>query len=386
MNIESLDMKVTTKQITEGEIYDSEYWKAGTTATDQLSVPKDINVLMDTTKIIVPYHAVDNAVTEKIIEEVERPDDPTCPDPVEPTSSYTVSFYNGETLLETVDVASGDSAEYTGETPTYQGENPENYVFIGWEPAPTEVHSDMDCYAQFKDITVVDDSEITDDWDTILANIENGTYLAKYSVGNYKPHDLGTEGIVNMQIVGFNVDPLADGTGNAPTTWISKEVLATDHRMNVNRTPSNTPYTEGTGSVGGWKMTEMRTYLKDNIKPLIPFNSSIKEVTKYSLGFGTNGNVLDASDRISTDDVWIPSIAETTGDNSLETNAPYYSSIYPDNNSRKKNRSGSAVIWWLRTGATSGARFNYITTSGTSAGLTPGGADQAHAIALGFCL
>ena len=126
MNTESLDMKVTTKQITEGEIYDSEYWKAGTTATDQLSVPKDINVLMDTTKIIVPYHAVDNAVTEKIIEEVERPDDPTCPDPVEPTSSYTVSFYNGETLLETVDVASGDSAEYTGETPTYQGENPEN--------------------------------------------------------------------------------------------------------------------------------------------------------------------------------------------------------------------------------------------------------------------
>ena len=65
-------------------------------------------------------------------------------------------------------------------------------------------------------------------YDTILANIENGTYLAKYSIGNYKPLDLGTEGIVNMQIVGFNVDPLADGTGNAPTTWISKEVLATE--------------------------------------------------------------------------------------------------------------------------------------------------------------
>lgn len=383
MKTESLDMKVTTKQIAEGEIFDSEYWKAGTTATDQLSVPKDIDVLMDTTKIIVPYHAVDNAVTEKTLEEVERPDDETCPDPIEPTSSYTVSFYNGETLLETVDVASGDSAEYTGETPTYQGEHPENYVFIGWEPAPTEVHSDMDCYAQFKDITVVDDSEITDDWDTILANIENGTYLAKYSVGNYKPLDLGSEGIVNMQIVGFNVDPLADGTGNAPTTWISKGVLATDHRMNVSRTPSNTPYDNGTGSIGGWKMTEMRTYLKDNIKPLIPFNSSIKEVTKYTLGFGTNGNVLPASDRISTDDVWIPSLMEITGDASFEPNAPYYSAIYPDNDSRKKYKSGSSVMWWLRSGAMSGMRFNDIGTVGTMASTN---ANQSLAIALGFCL
>lgn len=385
MKTESLDMKVTTKQITEGEIFDSVYWKAGTTATDQLSVPKDINVLMDSTKLIVPYHAVDNAVTEKTLEEVERPDDETCPDPIEPTSSYTVSFYNGETLLETVDVASGDSAEYTGETPTYQGEHPENYVFIGWEPAPTEVHSDMDCYAQFKDITVVDDSEITDDWDTILANIENGTALTKYNVGNYKPLDLGTEGIVNMQIVGFLADPLADGTGYAPTTWIAKELLATGQRMNPARTPSSAPYDEGTGGIGGWEKSEMRTYLGTTIKPLIPsnVNSNLKNVIKYSRIYNTSGTAVN--NVATTDDIWIPSSRELNFNLSdVETQGVIYSGIFTDDNSRIKAKVGSTPeIWWTRT-TNSGLKFKAVMSTGASYAVNAN--DNNPPILLGFCL
>lgn len=35
-----------------------------------------------------------------------------------------------------------------------------------------------------------------------------------------------------MQIAAKNRDTLADGSGTAPITWISKELLSTNHRMN----------------------------------------------------------------------------------------------------------------------------------------------------------
>lgn len=60
---------------------------------------------------------------------------------------YTVSFYNGETLLQTALAEYGTSAMYTGETPVYEEED---YEFIGWSPEPTRVLGDMSCYAQFK--------------------------------------------------------------------------------------------------------------------------------------------------------------------------------------------------------------------------------------------
>lgn len=61
------------------------------------------------------------------------------------TRTCTVKFYNGTTLLETVSVEEGDNAVYPGATPpsSYQG------YFMGWEPNPVSVWSDMNCYAVF---------------------------------------------------------------------------------------------------------------------------------------------------------------------------------------------------------------------------------------------
>ena len=74
--------------------------------------------------------------------------------------------------------------------------------------------------------------EIQDDWETIIENIHSGDYKTKYQLGDYKPLDMGTEGILNMQLVGIEVDDKADGTGKAPTTWLSKEVLKTKQKWN----------------------------------------------------------------------------------------------------------------------------------------------------------
>lgn len=141
---------------------------------------------------------------------------------------YTVRFINGTTVLQTVSAPYGGNAVYTGDTPVSSEDA--SFAFEGWRPSPTNITGDLDCYAQFENPLEV--AEITDDWETILASTSDGTYRTKYKVGNYKPLDLGSEGVVNMQIAAFEADELADGSGYAPISWVSKELLKTNKRMN----------------------------------------------------------------------------------------------------------------------------------------------------------
>ena len=67
--------------------------------------------------------------------------------------TYTVRFYNGTTLLQTVNnVPYGSNATYTGSTPTYSGSG-EFGPFTGWKPEPTNIQGNTDCKAQFKDLS-----------------------------------------------------------------------------------------------------------------------------------------------------------------------------------------------------------------------------------------
>jgi hypothetical protein len=60
--------------------------------------------------------------------------------------TYSVYFYNGSTLLDTVTVQQGGTAVYTGATPI----DPDGGEFTGWSPSPTNVQGNLSCYAQFK--------------------------------------------------------------------------------------------------------------------------------------------------------------------------------------------------------------------------------------------
>lgn len=63
---------------------------------------------------------------------------------------YTVYFYNGSTLLQTVsNVPYGGSATYTGSTPVSPDGSAEDYPFEGWSPAPSNITGTTSCYAQF---------------------------------------------------------------------------------------------------------------------------------------------------------------------------------------------------------------------------------------------
>ena len=65
---------------------------------------------------------------------------------------YTVRFYNGTTLAQTVsEVPYGSNASYTGDTPAKTDvEKPEDYEFTGWNPSPNGITGNTDCYAQYR--------------------------------------------------------------------------------------------------------------------------------------------------------------------------------------------------------------------------------------------
>lgn len=385
---------------------------------------------------------------------------------------YTVYFYNGTTLLQTVqNVPYGGSATYTGETPVSPDGDPEEFPFEGWEPQPANIQGNTRCYAQFGSPLEV--KEIEDSWEQIMEAVNDGSYRDKYNIGNYKPLDLGSEGIVNMQIAGKDKDELADGSGMAPITWISKELLKRSHSMNPSieyiydyktgkgwnegsgtieeqyqlfsnnsyvadshaigeisltatengiiaigfKTTTNndanckltgkvdgeivldgnsgnnyiykeisaiqgqkieidmdfhningsnnagnvivegkcsyittsedclvrylTGCEEGTGAIGGWEKTEMRTYIKETIKPCIPefVRSRIKIINKTQSAYDTNRKKFTQT---TQDDVWLPSHEEIKNGK--------YKTLFPDDTSRikKKIDATSGYDWWLR--------------------------------------
>ncbi len=429
--------------------------------------------------------------------------------------TYTVYFYNGNSLLQTVpNVPYGGNATYTGATPVSPDGSAEEYPFEGWSPSPTNIQGNTSCYAQYGSPREV--AEIEDSWEEILAAVANGTAARRYKIGNYKPLDLGAQGVVNMQIAAKNKDALADGSGTAALTWISLELLNTSRRMNpslvgvqpavvfnpnssyqwaamegnankyestnagkgsttsmgcwlvkvptagqltINYTQSGekgydyltlyvngeevfngknssqdysgthtvalspnvevtvcatftkdgsgdkgndkgsiefvatdlevtiptssvtikdaVPATEGTGSIGGWEKTEMRAYLKDTVKPLIPelVRNAIKEVTKTQPAYNTNQTSFTQT---TMDDVWIPSYAECFGTTSM------YKGLFENMNAnriKKKVGATSASWWWLRSAATGNGFYN-VYSSGNYYGNN---ASSAGGVALGFC-
>ena len=214
-------------------------------------------------------------------------------------------------------------------------------------------------------------------WDAVFASIDKGTYATEYAIGDMVPLDLGSEGIINMQIIAFDADDLADGSGKAPITWIAKELLATEYRWNPRRvTNDDGTYQEGTGTIGGWEKCEMRTYLKETIKPLIPevVRNSIKEVTKIQTAYDTAGKSFSQT---SIEDVWLPASSEM-----FDSSSPY-KTMFPDNNSRQKSKVGdtSSSMWILRNAV----YYNNVGMVYEDGSDSSGSVSGSYCVAVGFC-
>ena len=197
-------------------------------------------------------------------------------------------------------------------------------------------------------------------WDAVFASIDKGTYATEYAIGDMVPLDLGDEGLINMQIAAFDTDDLADGSGKAPITWIAKELLATMHRMH-----------DGTSLTDYWAASEMRSYLKSTIKPMIPelVRNAIVEIKKL--------NHTASGEAYETEDVWIPKFY---GELCTGRDIAKYLTLFPDDGSRKKCIVGSTTVieWWTR-GRYNNTRNYAVDTYGEP--FTP-----ENRVAYGVCL
>ena len=229
------------------------------------------------------------------------------------------------------------------------------------------------------------DKEITDSWEEIISSVNDGTYRYKYQIGNYKPLSFGSSGTVNMQIAAFDADELADGSGKASITWISREIL-TNHRMNPEwkrKSMIASTGKVGTGSIGGWEYSEMRDYLEKDIKRLIPelIIRSIKCVNKYTYIY-RNQDGKEQKNVLTADTLWIPSYREVYESDLSEKYGVKYNILFDAKASRIKEYNGRAAWWWLRSAGGTNT-FNGVYTDGS---ITINGANYTGGVALGFCI
>lgn len=293
--------------------------------------------------------------------------------------TYTVRFYDGDTLMKTEQVAYGAKA-------TPPDTTKEGYGFMGWSVNGVQVSDltitgDTDFYGVWEEQHVDANGQITDSWETIFANIENGTYKTLYSVSNYKPLDVGTEGTVNMQIVAFDADTKTDGSGKAAISWVAKELLVT---AKAHRSSTVHPAT--------WENSKIRSYLTETIMSKLPIvvKNAIVAVDKISSYYDkTANNWLNIA---TSDTLWIPSLYEvnllrenegvtyahsTTG----QSGYVYWKNSY---SCRVKYISGDTTAsqhWWVRT-ETYDNKGTYIGSDGASADTNY---TSNKYICLGFC-
>lgn len=281
---------------------------------------------------------------------------------------YTVTFYDGTTLLNTEQVAYGGSSTYEYKK--------QGYVFNGWTPEPTNITSDLACYGAWEE-----SDEIGDTWEEIVAAIADGTYTTKYNVGQYKPLDLGDEGIINMQIVAMDSESgketLDGDMVSLATSWVAKEVLTTSVKYNSQGYQEGV---DGTGTNGGWEDCELRAYLQETILPMLPtvLQTNIKyarKTTYYKPKYSNN---------YTYDKLWVPSRREvTTYTTDIENSGPRYNDIYTGNHAtRVKTRNGENAWWWLRSVMST----DNVAVVNATGSLSAYGATGGYSVCLGFCI
>lgn len=241
---------------------------------------------------------------------------------------YTINFYDGETLLHTTSTPYGGSAsfEYVKE----------GYIFNGWLPDPSYVISDMDCYAQL----IEGISFASASWETLNAVGASGQASSILSVGDTRTETLSNGVSVVFEIIGFDHDDLADGSGKAPITIALKDVYPQKYTIN----PIETYYNWCSWSAGN---TSLRATIR-NLMDILPsdLQTIIKSVTKLYMNGNTQG---DYSSRSCTDTLWALSQAELFGESYCTDGTQYerYTSDY--NNLHVKYNNGTAVQYFTRS-------------------------------------
>lgn len=248
--------------------------------------------------------------------------------PTEYTAIYKVKvdFYNGEDYLGQKQCSIGGSVEWDLELPNGPYEPPVN----------PETH------------------EINLTWDGIAKMVDDGSYVNKLSIGDWKIVDYGDEGIIKYEIGAINKDMYGeDNSKVAPITWLPTDTLKNTTWWN----DDYPPYSGFYGNTdGGYPAAPINQYLKETIFPLLDSSEDspkdfIIPVTKMT----TNNDYLEPERLETYDNLWLLSVHEIdlegdAQDISESTGVTYFE-IFDSKEARiarmKNSRGGDGT--WLRS-------------------------------------
>ena len=274
---------------------------------------------------------------------------------------YTISYYDGDTLLKSESLAYGSMPSYI---PVKDGS-----TFKCWAPELVVVSGNMSYYAQFEDKITFSGSS----WADISSVCERGEASEYFVLGDTRNIEFaygGTNYTATVEIVAIDYDSKADGSGKAGITVCMKDTV------DVFRIAK---HTSNTSPDCHWPNCTLRTVLHSTVLPTFSedLQSVIKPVTKITNGY--SGSV--ATTFTSTDSLWIPSVGEIGG----SSVASSYTSEGGD--PFQKYASKKSKDYWLRTGRiVSGGMYSSLVRS-TGTGTTTVSAMNAGTYVLfGFCI
>jgi len=209
-------------------------------------------------------------------------------------------------------------------------------------------------------------------WEQIKAISEAGKSDEYFNLGDTKTITT-TDGItVVMEIIAFDTDIKADGTGTAGITWLSKGIIDTR------------AFNQSNSITNGWKSSELRTWLQGDFYGKLS-SDVISAIVSVNKGYYNHTTKLT---EICVDNVWIPSVGEMCGYGvdsfGCEDSGVEYTTYFNDRTIRTKyDANGDSVMWWLRSaGNTNGYGRAVNSTGGFTAGSKP---NEILGVTLGFC-
>ena len=347
----------------------------------------------------------------------------------ETTRKYIVGFYDDSgTLIPNyeyeVSYGSVPSKVPSGTQIKHGVENPDEYMFKGWYPSPSEVITGETVYKPLFKFTgylfgrlgktpeddrgygTVDNpnwTKINAYWNTIASDItsyKNGAlsednFFAQYPIGGRmliqsslsaletSAISIVEKPIIDVEIIGHNHDDLSDGSGKAPLTFFCLDLPEIIYWMNPTQT-----------NIGGWEACALRTFTNDELFDSLPdeLKAILKPVYKISDGGGGNRTLVSVVDKC-----WLASadeIGASGQQNALVGQGVTYSSVFTDNQSSKKYLINTASFerWRLRSTDYPG-ETSFLRVTNNSGGLySDNGANNgimtsgSYYIAFGFCI
>jgi hypothetical protein len=239
----------------------------------------------------------------------------------ESVRKYTVNFYDGETLLATKQVEYGGSASYNA--------TKEDYLLSGWNPEPTNVTEDMDCYAVWTEFQIIPFAEAS--WEYISMVSQMGIASKVFSLGDTKTITVKVGATpaedVNLCIAEFDC-PEKDGkTAMAliPTTLISA----------VTQWKSVNVSTSGTSAYSTYITTTYHSFLTNTVVASLP--SELQAVMKQGKWKGSGTGYISITG-LTTSEVG------RKGNGTTDCLFGFDST----NASRiRKDKNGAAQNWWV---------------------------------------